>query len=81
MEVLSFKSIFQVSFLFLLLFCSSALVYSQEEAAAEAAPDGEGALPPISTKLSPVFPEVEEGPHYVEGESAVSTNFCLHSGL
>jgi tetratricopeptide (TPR) repeat protein len=76
MEVLSFKSIFRHFFLSLLILFVSGFVFSQETPTGGDAPLEEGVLPSVGTKINPVFPETEEGLIYIEGESAVSTNFA-----
>jgi tetratricopeptide (TPR) repeat protein len=76
MEVLSRKSTFRIFSLFISLLLSSAYVFSQDGTGEESIPAVEEELPLVTERITPVFPDVEEGLIYVEGESAVSTNFA-----
>jgi tetratricopeptide (TPR) repeat protein len=77
MKNLCFKSGLLITFITFLYLFEPQLVFSQEDPGAEAtAGESTEEELPENVKLTPVFPQIEEGLIFLEGESAVSTNFA-----
>ena len=61
---------------FLLFLLLPAVLPAQEDEVSEPALEEAAVEVPAPVKLTPVFPDAEEGLIYIEGEDAVSTNFA-----